>query len=121
MIYAVSIISTLIFVFYSKWQFSDDKGENSGRWHPFGMAMRLATFIGGYLLQHYSISTWQDYLLSGSICMVVWEIGINLIALAQKWNYIGGTAKTDIKFRKYHWLIYFGFLGIAILIRIFVR
>ena len=118
MIYAVSIIATILFVFYSKWQFSDDRGETSGRWHGWGLAMRASTFVGAFIMQMFP-SSWQDYLLAGAICCIVWEIGINVIALAVKWYYVGSTSKLDIKFRKYHWFLYFGFLAIAILIKIF--
>ena len=120
MIYAVSIIATMFFVIYSKWQFSDDKGETSGKWHGWGLAMRASTFVGAFIMQMFP-SSWQDYLLAGALCCVAWEIGINVIALAVKWYYVGSTSKMDIKFRKYHWLIYFGFLSIGILIRIFIK
>ena len=121
MIFVLSILSTFVFVVYSKWQFSDDRGDTSGKWHPWGAALRALLFVTAYIMQKFPAS-WQDYLLAGSICMLAWEIGINLIALIKvKWNYVGTTAKTDIKFRKYHWLFYFGFLGISILIRIFIK
>ena len=120
MIYAVSIISTILFVFYSKWQFSDDRGETSGRWHGWGLAMRASTFVGAFTMQYFS-STWQDYLLAGAICCLVWEIGINVVALAVKWYHVGTTSKMDIKFRKYHWILYFVLLGGAIIIKIFIK
>lgn len=120
MIYGLSILATIVFVVYSKWQFSDDRGDTSGKWHPWGMGLRILLFVIPYIMQHYPASK-KDYFLAGAICMIAWEIGINLIALAQKWYYVGTTAKTDIKFRKYHWLFYFGFLFVAILIRIFVK
>lgn len=120
MIYPVSILATFFFVVYSKWQFSDDRGETSGKWHGWGLAMRASIFIGCFTMQKFP-SSFEDYLLAGAICCVLWEIGINVIALAQKPLYIGGTSKMDIKFRKYHWLIYFGFLAISILIKILIK
>lgn len=120
MIYAVSIVFTLLFVFYSKWQFSSDRGETKGKWHGWGMAMRGSIPIGCFVVQHFP-AVWQDYVLAVALSCIIWEIGINVIALGAKWYYVGVTAKTDIKFRKYHWLIYFGFMTLAILIKIFIK
>ena len=119
MIYIISIIFTLLFVIYSKWQFSDDRAETSGKWHGWGMAMRITFFIGCFLVQKFPAS-WQDYLLAGSISIIAWEIGINMIALLQKWYYVGATAEFDKKLGMKKWLLMGIVLIITILIKIFI-
>ena len=117
MIYILSILFTLMFVLYSKWQFSDDWGLSSGKWHPYGMIMRVLAVITPFLCQLYP-GTWSDYLLSGAINVVLWELGINVIALNKPLFYIGSTAEMDIKLGYKKWLLYFGFLLVAIVVRI---
>jgi hypothetical protein len=119
MIYILSILFTVFFVLYTKWQFSDDKGLTSGKWHPFGMIMRALAIVSPFLCQLFP-GTWQDYLLAGTINIVLWEILINIIALGKKWWYIGITSKFDIKLSKTKWFIYFSLLLATILVKIFI-
>jgi hypothetical protein len=51
--------------------------------------------------------------------ILLWEIGINIISLKKPWNYIGSTSKLDIELGYKKWLLYFGFLVIGIIARIF--
>lgn len=120
MIYILSIICTLLWVVYQKWQFIDDKGGVSGKWHLWGALLRASLFLFGYLLQKYP-STWKDYLLSGAICIVLFEVGINIIALNQKWNYVGFTSEFDKKLSIYKWVIMGVFLVTALIIKIFIK
>lgn len=120
MIYLLSLISTFLFVVYSKWQFSDDRGETSGKWHPWGLMLRGSIPVSCFIMQHFP-APWQSYLLACALCGLAWEIGINIIALKQPWNYVGKTSKIDIATRKYHWILFFGFVGVALLIKIFVK
>ena len=104
MIYAVGIIYTILFVYYSKFQFADLRQEKKKKWKVFGFGMRALQFLGCYLMQKYP-SSWQDYLLCGSFCILLWEWGINVIALnAPSILYVGTTGKLDIFFGKYKWM-----------------
>ena len=118
MIYILSILFTLTFVLYSKWQFSDDWGLSSGKWHPYGMIMRILAIVSPFICQIYP-GTWPDYLLSGALNILLWEIGINIISLKKPWNYVGSTSKLDIELGYKKWFVYFGFLVIGIIARIF--
>jgi hypothetical protein len=117
MIYFLTILFTLSFVLYSKWQFIDDRGGPSGKWHPYGMIMRALAVITPYLAANYGSTDWKNYLLIGSINIVLWEIAINVIALGQKWWHVGTTAKFDIKLKSWKWVVYFGLLITALIIR----
>ena len=84
------------------------------------MVMRALVVVASFLPSFFP-STWQDFLLAGALNIVFWEIGINVIALKQHWLYIGTTSKLDIKFGKGKWVIYFGFLLGAILVKILIK
>lgn len=118
MIYLLSILFTFLFVFYSKHQFIDDKGGPSGKWHGFGMAIRISMFIIPFIMQYFS-TDWTDYLLAGTINIFLWEILINKIALDIDWFHIGITSKLDIRFNKTKWFIYGGFILIALIIKLY--
>lgn len=120
MIYLLSILFTLIFVLYTKYQFIDDRGGPSGNWHKYGAGMRIAMFAIPFILQFFP-GTWQDYLLSGSINIMLWEVLINKIALNVDWFYLGTTSKIDIKFSKIKWILYTAFIIISLFIKIFVH
>jgi len=117
MIYILSILFTLAFVLYSKWQFSDDRGLSSGKWHPYGMIMRALAIVSPFLCQMFP-GSWQDYLLSGAINIIVWEILINIIALGKKWWYVGVTSMIDLKLRKIKWKVYFAFLIVSLIVKL---
>ena len=115
LIYPISIALTLAWVYYSKWQFSDDRGDSQGKWHPWGAMARALPFGMAWL--H---CVWQDVVLSGVICIILFEIGVNVIALFRQWSWRGETSKMDIKFGKYKWVIMAVMLAAAICIKIFV-
>jgi hypothetical protein len=117
MIYLLSILFTLTFVLYTRWQFSDDRGLSSGKWHPYGMLMRALAIVTPFLCTLHP-NNWKDYLLAGGINIVLWEILINKIALNTKWSHVGTTSALDVKFGKAKWYIYFGFLLLTIIIRL---
>jgi len=117
MIYILSILFTLLFVLYSKWQFSDDRGLSSGKWHPYGMLMRALAILTPFLCSIYP-NIWKDYLVAGALNIVLWELLINKIALETKWFHVGTTSVLDVKFGKGKWYIYFGFLLLTIIIRL---
>jgi hypothetical protein len=118
MIYLLSVLFTTAFILYSKWQFIDDRGGVSGKWHPYGWIMRTLAVFTPYLMQEYGTGTWKDYLLAGAINIAWWEIGINIIALGQKWWHIGTTAKFDIKLKSWKWFFIFAFLITSLIIKL---
>lgn len=113
MIYPLSILFTLIFVLYSKWQFSEVRGESEGKWHPYGMIMRWMLFLTPFVMQYFP-NNWKDYLLAGAINIILWEFGINKLALNKHLLYKG---KIDEKLGKKKWWIYFGFLLLTLIIK----
>ena len=113
----IFILFTLSFVLYSKWQFSDDRGLSQGKWHPYGAMMRILAVVTPLVCGFVNI-TWEDYLLIGIINILVWEIGINVIALGVKWWYIGFTAKSDMRLGKMKWVFMGALLITGILIRV---
>lgn len=120
MIYITSFIFTLCFVIYTKWQFSDDRGETQGKWHLSGALMRAGAIIGPYLSM-IRPDDWQDFVLAGVLNIILWEILVNIIALKQPWNYQGKTAKWDIFLAKWEWALYTFLLTVAIMIKILIK
>lgn len=126
MIYILSLLFTLAFVYYSKWQFNERinaiRSQHTfmsianKKWHVYGMLMRLLAIVTPFILQYYS-GTWQDYLLAGSINILAWELLINKIALSKEWFYVGKTAKTDKYLGKYKWHLAFILLIVATIIK----
>ena len=107
----------MCFVLYSKWQFSDDRGLSQGKWHPFGLCMRVTFFAALFTTQHYP-SRIDDYILAGVINIILFEIGINIIALKHSWKHVGTTSRFDRRLGKAKWWIYFGLLAGAIIFKI---
>lgn len=121
MIYLVTILFTLAFIFYSKFQFEDEKAGwtvAKSEWHPFGMAMRILFFVG-LILSKYFPFDWWDLILCGVINIILFDIGINVIALHVKWNYIGNTSEIDKKFGNAKWYIYAAILISSTIFKIF--
>lgn len=112
-------ISTLLFAIYSKWQFVDDAGGVSGKWHPWGAWMRFIACLTPFITSLFPMQ-WQNWLLATVIQLPVWDLGINIIALHVKALYLGTSAKTDqLKAKK--WLLYLIALIAAILVKIFFK
>lgn len=119
LIYPLSILFTLTFAIYSKWQFSDDRGESQGKWHGWGMIMRILVPLMCVSCSLWP-AKWQDILLALSINCFVWDIGINLIALHVRALYTGSTDKFDIKLSGKKWLLYLILLVGSLTIKIFI-
>lgn len=118
MIYILSVLFTVCFVMYSKYQFYDqDAAYPKGKWHGWGMNMRFFMFYTPFIMQYYPAS-WQDYLLAGVINVVLWELLINKIALNREWLYVGTTAWTDKTLGKWKWILMLLSLGIVLAIRL---
>jgi hypothetical protein len=114
-----TIAFTLAFVLYSKYQFADDRGESIGKWHIYGFLMRAVQYIS-LVAVVWDLTSWQDKLLIPAIAELVWEIGINRIALRKKWNYIGMTATFDKKLGKSKFYILIGIVVVLIVLKIFL-
>ena len=117
MIYITSILFTFAFIFYSKFQFEDFKHNTNRKWKVYGMAMRALFFAACYICSQFG-NTWQDYLLAGSINILIWEMGINVIALNEGLFHVGTTGKIDKKLDGYKWLAMLIFLIISIILKI---
>lgn len=102
MIYLLSILFTIAFVYYSKWQFVNGR---SGKWHTYGFLMRALAIVTPFVIQHFP-SSWQDYLFAGTINILLWELLINKIALGVDWFHVGTTSTLDKTFGKSKWIIY---------------
>ena len=112
----LALLFTTAFILYSKWQFIDDRGGVEGKWHPYGLIMRALVIFLPILVNDISL---QDVFLSGMLCVIWWDIGINIIALNQKWWYVGTTAKWDKLFNKRtKWILYGTLLISSILLKI---
>tara|TARA_R110000868_G_C10725915_1_gene751170 strand:+ start:248 stop:610 length:363 start_codon:yes stop_codon:yes gene_type:complete len=96
------VLFTLFFVYYSKYQFVNNK-----KWHKYGFLMRITVFLLGIMQL-----PWNQVAFVGVLLVILWEIGINKIALNKPWDYIGSTAWTDIQYGKYKWHL----MGIALII-----
>ena len=105
---------TLSFVYYSKWQFANGK---AGKWHTYGFVMRALAVATPFIVQYYPAS-WQDYLLAGTINILLWELLINKIALGVHWFHIGTTSTLDKTLGKSKWIIYTIPAIIALVIKI---
>lgn len=117
MIYLISCLFTLFFVYYSRYQFRDLKTVRNTNWKAWGVLMRVTIFAGGFLLQLFP-SPWQDYLLAGGINILLFEIGINTIALGGPVFWRGYSSKIDNIFGQYKWYIYGLFLAVTLFIRL---
>ena len=118
MIYITSIIFTLLFIFYSKYQFKHAIDRNTYDWKKYGASMRAFIFISCYLMQLFPAS-WRDYLLAGSINILLFEIGINVIALDMPIFYNGTTGMLDKKLKSTKWYLMFGLLLLSIIIKLY--
>ena len=102
MIYILSILFTVAFVYYSKWQFVNGR---AGKWHVYGFLMRALAIFTPFIVQYFS-ATWQDYLLAGTINILLWELLINKVALNVDWFHTGTTSTLDKTLGKLKWIIY---------------
>lgn len=120
LIYLTSILFTIAFVFYTKYQFEDMHttwASAQRKWHPFGGFMRVLFFVG-LAVEHFYPSTIWDLILAGVINIILWDILVNVIDLHMKWNYEGSTAATDKKLGRIKWYVYAGMLVSAAVAKI---
>lgn len=112
--YIISIAFTLSFCYYSKYQFKDERNQSvvKGKWHKWGMLMRFFMVIIMFFRPEL-----QDILLIGAINILLFPIGINIIALNQSPFYIGKTAWFDKHIGMWQWPLYLIILIGAILFK----
>lgn len=121
LIYLLTITSTVLFVFYSKYQFLDFRRIGKlGRWHTYGALMRMMVILTPYILLQITDlkHAWKDFLLAGVINLIIWDILLNLIAIKTSAFYNGEYSEIDIKLGNIKWIILFVLLITAILIRV---
>jgi len=118
MIYVLSILFTILFVYYSKYQFKDLKTIRNIQWKIYGVGMRVLFFVGCFLSQFIN-SHWQDYLLAGCINIFLFEIGINVIALNANMFWKGRSSVIDNEIGQYKWLIMSLLILFSLLIKIY--
>jgi hypothetical protein len=117
MIYLISILITLCFCFYTKYQLKDLWSNRKFEWKRWGMLMRALIIFGLFEMQYFKVN-WQNGLLCGVLNIIIFEIGINLIALNKSVFYVGTTGQIDKHLGSKKWIIYIILLlsSIAILI-----
>lgn len=119
MIYLFFTAFTVAFVLYTRFQLIDVKMEKGSprRWHPFGWVMRATVVaIPMYYALTHTFPRWQDVLLAACINILVFEVGINVIALHKDFLYNGGTAQLDKRLGKWKWVVYLlALIGSAII------
>lgn len=121
MIYISSILFTLFFVYYSKYQFKDLRNERNIKWKSFGVGMRVLFFVACFLSQFFN-SSWQDYLLAGSINIFLFEWLINVIALnAPSIFWKGYSSKIDNEIGQAKWIIMVALILASITIKILIK
>lgn len=110
-------VFTILFAVYSKWQFSDDRGDSQGKWHGWGALMRGSVCISPMITTFFPLQ-WQNWLLATIIQFPLWDVAINVIALINvKPFYPGSTSQTDGYLKAKKWLLY----GIALISAIFIK
>lgn len=116
--YTLTIIFTLASVMYSKYQFEDVKlgwAKAKGKWHIYGAIQRSIPFLIALLGK----ILYTDIFLAASICLLLFEIGINTIAMRLPVLYVGSTSDLDKYIGKYKWYILFSLLAAAIFLKIY--
>lgn len=129
MIYLLSILFTLAFVYYSKFQLMDLRGYSktktrNTKWKPFGAALRILFFVSCYVVQQYFPASWQDYLLAGTINMFLFPLLLNWLAynldkgLWYTGSEISGGGWIDKTFGKLQWFIFGGLIISSLIIKL---
>lgn len=123
MIYVLTILFTLALVMYQRDQQQDllsweRKHERNTGWKSWANVMKVIAFVMYELGKHFP-ATWQDYLLAGSICILLFELATNKIGLNRELFFIGASSKTE-KLKKWKWYLSFALLIISITIKIFL-
>lgn len=108
LIYLIPLSFNLAFAIYTRFQLEDmnaGAAKAQRKWHPVGGIMRFQIYALAAAEIFFPAGIW-DLVISGVISWPLWDILINIIALHQKWNYVGTTAETDKKFGQMKWYAY---------------
>ena len=119
MIYLLSFSFAACMVMYSKYQFEEQQGKSVGKWHGWGMVMRLLIFVIMAYCCHFT-PTFKDVLLSATLSWLLWDIGINTIALRMPLFYSSNAHRWSIDraLRKVKWYLYLAAIIGAVLFRV---
>lgn len=103
MIFLLSILFTVLFVYYTKYQLKNPK---TGKWHTKGFLMR-----GCFFLAFLFPATYLDIFGALILSAITFDIGINLIALDSSkrkipWYYTGQESWIDRNIGQAKWYIY---------------
>lgn len=107
--YITTIALAASWVWYTKYQFQDDRGQSEGKWHPYGALARGLPFVFAFL-----DIEWPHILFAGSVFIFLFEIGVNKIALNQSIWYVGSTAEFDKKLGRKKWAAMVAFMIITL-------
>jgi len=103
-------------VLSQKYQLIDLAVKRNTTWKAWNNCVRVSIFILCFLMQLFP-SGWQDYLLAGAINILFFEMAYNVIAVKMPIFFVGKSSKFDTLGKKKWWYM-FGFLIIAIFIKI---
>jgi hypothetical protein len=91
------VVYTASWIFYSKYQFAElyavnsvESNEANKMWHLWKAVNQVSFLALGFIYEG-----WKLGLLSLVLYWIVFDIGVNVIALKQKWNYVGRTSAID--------------------------
>lgn len=115
--YLIALSFTLASVMYAKHQFEDEQSgwaRSRGRWHGWGAFQRSVPFM----IALFPAVAWYDVFLAGAVCIPLFEIGINVIALHMPIFYDGRTSKMDKLFNRIQWYVMGGLLVAALVIKV---
>lgn len=101
--YLIAFAFTWASIMYTDKQFEDEQAgwaKSKGRWHVYGAFQRSTPFLIGLLVGPVA---WYDVLLAAAICIPMFEIGVNKIALHMPMFYGGSTSTLDKSFGRYKW------------------
>lgn len=116
MIYALTALFVLAFVFYQKYQKADlilfaQKGQRNTKWKLWANVLK-GCFLGLLFL----LIPWQNVLIVTATIALVFELLTNKIGLQQSWFFVGSSSQFD-KLGKRKWWLMFSFLLVTIFIK----
>lgn len=116
--YALVCVFVISFCYYSKYQFSDERGQSAvrGKWHIWGAIMRAC--VVGICVHAHGL---RDGFLIGAIVLPLFDCGINIIALDENLFHVGTTDSFDKKIGMWKWPIYLLLLLAAIYVKFFTK
>jgi hypothetical protein len=105
------MLFTIAFAFYFKWQNKDKQygtsyyPEASRKWHASGAIMRFLFFVTPAFSCFFKPHI-KDIALAIAICLPLYDIALNIIALNKPSFYSGSTSTYDKTLGNIKWLLY---------------